>query len=119
MEYITKEGDTLASIATVYTLSPTYADAIARFNDLTNDVMETPVNGLLEAGMYLQIPDEWIKPGTRAENIYAPVYTTGPLASTQGMNTPLLLAAVGLGAYAFMSGGRGAPRRRRSRRRRR
>ena len=119
MEYITQEGDTLASVATIYTLSPTYGEAIGRYNELITDVIQTPVNDILEAGMYLQIPDEWIKPNVSKPNIYSPIYTSGPYASSQGISTPLMLAALGLGAFAFMSGGRKGTSTRRRRKRRR
>jgi uncharacterized membrane protein YbjE (DUF340 family) len=63
MTYITREGDTLQSIAASRTLSPSYGEAIARANALTNDFMTTPVNVPLEPGLALDIPDTWLKPG--------------------------------------------------------
>jgi len=63
MTYITGDNDTLQSIATSRTLSPVYAEAIARANNLSNDFVTTPVNVPMEPGLALEIPDSWLKPG--------------------------------------------------------
>lgn len=63
MTYITGDNDTLQNIAARLTLSPSYGEAIARANGLSNDFMTTPVNGVLEPGLALEIPDSWLKAG--------------------------------------------------------
>lgn len=64
MQYETNEGDTLLRVASLYTLDPNYAQAIARYNGF---VEGTPVDVALEPGLTLTIPDNWLKTGTSIE----------------------------------------------------
>jgi len=97
MQYITKPGDTLLSIATSKTLSPAYADALANLNNIA----EVPVTAQLEEGLGIDIPDNWLKGGAAGFDSKATLW-----------------AVVGIGLALALTGGSGhTPRRRRTRRR--
>lgn len=58
-------GDTLMAIATRYTLSPAYADAIALHNGLYLDDGVSPMSAYANVNVVAQtldIPNEWIRP---------------------------------------------------------
>lgn len=72
MQYVTREGDTLRSIATALTLSPEYGPAIANLNSIN----EVPDNVVLETGLSLNIPDNWLK-GSATPGGINPVLVAG------------------------------------------
>lgn len=84
MIVITSGTDTLRSLAAQYTLSPEYGDAIARHNGISDDMIQTPVMVPLEAGLSLEIPDNWLKPPAVYSGPYgySPVIGGAPFKST-------------------------------------
>lgn len=89
MIYVTHGGETLYEIAGLLTLSPTYHDAIRRYNPGVEEIAQTQSSTPLPAGISFAIPDDWLKPGARATMIEIVGGVTLP-AEKAGVNWGLM-----------------------------
>lgn len=87
MQYRIKQGDTLYSIASQYTIDPSYGAAIANINNIYADVQDdgtlipydvtTPLP--VDLGT-INIPDDWLRPEIKKGNPIIWVALIGALA---------------------------------------
>lgn len=69
MEYITGDKDTFESIAASVAGDPSFAETIAASNGMYSDVLQVPLNVVLEPGLALHIPDSIVGRGVRIDVI--------------------------------------------------
>lgn len=93
-------GDTLMAIATRYTLSPTYADAIALHNGLYLDDGVSPMNSYVNVNIVAQtldIPNEWIRP-----EVWAVAPSGSAPGTGKGVPAWILIGLAGLFIWSAM-----------------